>query len=81
MCPANSRPIARARTGNLQDYEDCVLAAQESWQVYRGSERDNILKDLHVSGEQSAHSAGEDRQPAGLRGLCSRRTGILAGIV
>jgi hypothetical protein len=66
MCPANSQLIARVRTGNLQDYEDCVLAAQEAWQVYMGSEKDYILKNLHVSGEQSAHSAGEDRQPAGL---------------
>ncbi len=67
MCPANSWPIARVRTGNLQDYEVCVLVAQEAWQVSTGgSEKDDILKNLHVSGEQSAHSVGEDRQPAGL---------------
>jgi hypothetical protein len=64
MCPANSRPIARVRTGNLQDYEDCVRAAQEAWQVYMGSEKDDIFKDLHGSGEQLAHSAGADRQPS-----------------
>jgi hypothetical protein len=45
------------------------------------SEKEDILKDLHVSGEQSAHSAGEDHQPSGLRGLCSSRSGSLAGIV
>ncbi len=32
-----------------------------------------------MSGEQSAHSAGADRQPAGLRGLRSGRAGSLAG--
>ncbi len=68
MCLANSRPMARVRTSNLQDYEDCVLAAQEAWQVqYTGkSEKDDILKYHRVSGKQSAHSAGEDRKPAGL---------------
>jgi hypothetical protein len=59
-----------------------VLAAQEAWQVYTGgSEKEDILKDLHVSGEHSAHSAGDDCQPAGLRGLRSSRSGSLAGIV
>jgi hypothetical protein len=46
MCPANSRPIARVRTGNLQDYEDCFLAAQEAWQVYKEAEKDDISKGM-----------------------------------
>ncbi len=33
-----------------------------------------------MSGEQSAHSAGEDRQPAGLRGLRAGSSGSMAGI-
>jgi len=34
LCPANGQPIAQVRTGNLQDYEDCVKAAEEAWQVW-----------------------------------------------
>jgi len=34
LSPANGRPIAHVRTGNLQDYESCVKAAEEAWQVW-----------------------------------------------
>jgi len=34
LCPVTSEPIAAVRTGNLQDYEDCVTAAEEAWQVW-----------------------------------------------
>ena len=34
LSPANGRPIAQVRTGNLADYEGCVAAAQEAWQVW-----------------------------------------------
>jgi len=34
LCPANGQPIAQVRTGNLQDYEGCVKAAEEAWQVW-----------------------------------------------
>ena len=34
MCPANNRPIARVRTGNLADYERCTKAAQAAWSVW-----------------------------------------------
>ncbi|XP_023349089.1 putative aldehyde dehydrogenase family 7 member A1 homolog [Eurytemora carolleeae] len=34
ICPSNGRPIAAVRTGNLQDYEDCVKQAQEAWKVW-----------------------------------------------
>ncbi len=33
-----------------------------------------------MSGDRSAHSAGKEWQPSGLRGLRSRRSGSLAGI-
>ena len=34
MCPANGQPIAKVVTGNLTDYESCVAAAEEAWQVW-----------------------------------------------
>ena len=34
LCPANGKPIAQVTTGNLEDYEACVKAAQEAWQVW-----------------------------------------------
>ncbi len=33
LSPANGRPIARVRTGTVQDYEACIKASQEAWQV------------------------------------------------
>jgi hypothetical protein len=32
-------------TANLQDYEDCVLAAQEAWQVYRNVKKTIISRE------------------------------------
>jgi hypothetical protein len=52
MCLATGRPIARVRNGNLQDYEDCVLAAQEAWQVYRGVRKRRHLKGMGHEIEQ-----------------------------
>jgi len=34
LSPANGRPIARVRTGTVQDYEACIKASQEAWQVW-----------------------------------------------
>jgi len=34
LCPANGRPIAKVITGTAQDYESCVTAAEEAWQVW-----------------------------------------------
>jgi hypothetical protein len=33
VCPANNKPIAEVITGNVEDYESCVKAAEEAWQV------------------------------------------------
>jgi len=34
LCPANNRPIARVTTGTVADYDACVVAAEEAWQVW-----------------------------------------------
>jgi len=34
LCPANGKPIASVTTGTLTDYEGCVKAAEEAWQVW-----------------------------------------------
>jgi len=34
LSPANGRPIARVTTGNLSDYNNCVTAAEEAWNVW-----------------------------------------------
>lgn len=34
MCPANGRPIAQVTTASLEDYNKCVTAAGEAWQVW-----------------------------------------------
>jgi len=34
LSPANGQPIARVRTGTLQDYEGCIKASEEAWQVW-----------------------------------------------
>jgi len=34
VSPANGQPIASVVTGNLADYESCVVAAEEAWQVW-----------------------------------------------
>jgi hypothetical protein len=31
VCPANNRPIAEVTTGNVADYESCIVAAEEAW--------------------------------------------------
>merc|ERR1719495_309121 len=33
-CPSNGHPIASVVTGSLADYESCVVAAEEAWQVW-----------------------------------------------
>jgi aldehyde dehydrogenase family 7 protein A1 len=34
VCPANGKPIAEVTTGNAGDYELCVEAAEEAWEVW-----------------------------------------------
>merc|ERR1711970_341258 len=34
MCPANKRPIATVQQGTVQDYDACVKASREAWQVW-----------------------------------------------
>ena len=34
MCPANNKPIAEVVTGNLADYEACIVAAEAAWQTW-----------------------------------------------
>jgi len=34
VCPANNRPIAEVTTGNVADYESCIVAAEEAWKVW-----------------------------------------------
>ena len=34
VCPANNRPIAEVKSGNMADYESCVEAAEEAWKVW-----------------------------------------------
>lgn len=34
LCPANGKPIAQVTTGNLQDYESCVVEAQKAWKIW-----------------------------------------------
>merc|ERR1712106_850873 len=34
MCPANKRPIATVQQGTVQDYDACVQASREAWQVW-----------------------------------------------
>ena len=33
-CPANNRPIAQVKTGTAADYERCVKACEDAWQVW-----------------------------------------------
>ncbi|ESN93829.1 hypothetical protein HELRODRAFT_157787 [Helobdella robusta] len=30
-CPANNQPIARVTEGNIEDYDNCITAAQKAW--------------------------------------------------
>lgn len=34
VCPANNRPIANVTTGNVDDYEKVVQAAEEAWEIW-----------------------------------------------
>jgi len=34
VCPANGRIIAEVRTGNTSDYNRCVEAAQQAWNIW-----------------------------------------------
>ncbi|KAK9504421.1 hypothetical protein O3M35_010756 [Rhynocoris fuscipes] len=34
ICPANGRPIAQIRQGNILDYEECVKASLEAWKIW-----------------------------------------------
>jgi len=34
VSPANGQPIASVVTGNLADYESCVVAAEEAWNIW-----------------------------------------------
>merc|ERR1711970_1122570 len=34
MCPANNRPIATVQQGTLQDFDSCVKASKEAWQIW-----------------------------------------------
>merc|ERR1711970_1451541 len=34
MCPANNRPIATVQQGTVQDFDSCVTASKEAWQVW-----------------------------------------------
>lgn len=34
LCPANGRPIASVVTGTVSDYDQCVAACEEAWQVW-----------------------------------------------
>merc|ERR1711970_114501 len=34
MCPANNRPIATVQQGTLQDFDSCVKASKEAWEVW-----------------------------------------------
>ena len=34
LCPANGRPIASVVTGTVGDYDQCVRACEEAWQVW-----------------------------------------------
>ena len=34
VSPANGQPIASVVTGNLADYEGCVVAAEEAWDMW-----------------------------------------------
>ncbi|XP_049786850.1 alpha-aminoadipic semialdehyde dehydrogenase-like [Schistocerca cancellata] len=34
VCPANGRPIAEVQQGNIKDYNECVLEAENAWQIW-----------------------------------------------
>ena len=34
LCPANGQPIAKVVTGTVADYDSCVKACEEAWQVW-----------------------------------------------
>lgn len=34
VCPANNRPIAEVISGTQEDYDQCVEAAQEAWDIW-----------------------------------------------
>ncbi len=49
ICPANNRPIARVRTGSVDDYERCVSAAEKAWQVWAdlpAPKRGDIVREI-----------------------------------
>jgi aldehyde dehydrogenase family 7 protein A1 len=34
ICPSNGLPIAEVKEGNLEDYEECVKASREAWELW-----------------------------------------------
>ena len=48
-CPANNRPIAQVTTGTLEEYNQCVEACQEAWDIWAdvpGPKRGEIVRQI-----------------------------------
>lgn len=62
ICPANNRPIAQVRTANVQDYEECVKAAQEAWKVWADlpvPARGEVVRQIGEALRQKLHPLGK----------------------